>query len=68
MRYMLFPALFAAGALLAPAAPPVYKLQTKIKIGGATSWDYVYVDSTNHRLYVSHWHRGRRCGHCPPTK
>lgn len=36
------------------AAPPVYKLQTKIKVGGGTRWDYVFVDSNNHRLYVSH--------------
>ena len=36
------------------AAPPVYKVVNKIKIGGAGSWDYVYVDSNNHRLYVSH--------------
>src|SRR5271167_285253 len=36
------------------AAPPVYKVIDKIKIGGPGSWDYVYVDSDNHRLYVSH--------------
>ncbi len=36
------------------AAPPTYKVVSKIKIGGATRWDYVYVDSANHRLYVSH--------------
>ncbi|MGD1072938.1 MAG: YncE family protein [Bryobacteraceae bacterium] len=36
------------------AAPPTYKVVNKIKIGGAGSWDYVYVDSANHRLYVSH--------------
>jgi DNA-binding beta-propeller fold protein YncE len=36
------------------AAPPAYKVVDKIKIGGATRWDYVYVDSENHRLYVSH--------------
>ena len=35
-------------------AAPTYKVLSKIKIGGAASWDYVYVDSTNHRLYVSH--------------
>ena len=42
---------FSVAAL---AAPPAYKVVTKIKIGGATRWDYVYVDSDNHRLYVSH--------------
>lgn len=36
------------------AAPPAYKVVTKIKIGGATRWDYAFVDSANHRLYVSH--------------
>jgi YVTN family beta-propeller protein len=45
--------LLAAGTL-AFAAPPTYKVLSKIKIGGATRWDYVFVDSTNHRLYVSH--------------
>jgi len=35
-------------------AAPTYKVSSKIKIGGAASWDYVYVDSANHRLYVSH--------------
>jgi len=50
MKYFLALA-FAAAAL---AAPPAYKVTGKIKIGGATRWDYVYVDSTNHRLYVSH--------------
>src|SRR5579863_6316836 len=42
---------FAAAAI---AAPPTYKVVGKIKIGGAGRWDYVYVDSANHRLYVSH--------------
>src|ERR1700722_8492884 len=36
------------------AAPPTYKVLSKIKIGGAARWDYVYVDSANHRLYVAH--------------
>src|SRR5208282_3206357 len=31
-----------------------YKILTKTKVGGPTRWDYVYVDSANHRLYVSH--------------
>ena len=46
--------LAAAAALAAFAAPPAYKVVGHIKIGGAGSWDYVYVDSGNHRLYVSH--------------
>ncbi|HYA17297.1 MAG TPA: YncE family protein [Bryobacteraceae bacterium] len=49
--------LLSAGAALAIsalAAPPAYKVVDKIKIGGPSSWDYVYVDSANHRLYASH--------------
>ncbi len=41
-------------SVAAIAAPPGYKVTGKIKIGGAGRWDYVYVDSANHRLYVSH--------------
>ena len=36
------------------AAAPTYKVITKIKIGGGNRWDYSFVDSDNHRLYVSH--------------
>ena len=39
---------------IAFAAAPTYKITNKIKIGGANRWDYAYVDSANHRLYVSH--------------
>src|ERR1019366_4775937 len=46
--------LILAFTVAAFAAPPSYKVTGKIKIGGAGRWDYVYVDSTNHRLYVSH--------------
>ena len=41
-------------ATAAFAAAPTYKVITKIKIGGGTRWDYCYLDSANHRLYVSH--------------
>ncbi len=41
-------------AVAALAAPPTYKVVSKIKIGGQTRWDYAYLDSDNHRLYVSH--------------
>ena len=41
-------------SLAAFAAPPAYKVITKIKVGGGTRWDYAYIDSANHRLYVSH--------------
>jgi YVTN family beta-propeller protein len=46
--------LFVMAAALAFAAPPAYKVVNKIKLGGATRWDYAFVDSANHRLYVSH--------------
>src|SRR6476619_2655741 len=41
-------------AAAAFAAAPTYKVQTKIKIGGPGRWDYAFLDSDNHRLYVSH--------------
>jgi DNA-binding beta-propeller fold protein YncE len=41
-------------AVVAFAAAPTYKVLTKIKVGGATRWDYAYLDSNDHRLYVSH--------------
>src|SRR6266480_4563278 len=43
--------MVAAAAL---AAPPTYRVVNKIKVGGGVRWDYAYVDSANHRLYVSH--------------
>ena len=45
--------LIALGGALF-AAPPTYKVVAKIKIGGGIRWDYAFVDSGNHRLYVSH--------------
>jgi YVTN family beta-propeller protein len=50
MRYALALVLTAT----AFAAPPSYKVVNKIHIGGAGRWDYAFVDSANHRLYVSH--------------
>lgn len=44
--------LLAAGAAF--AAPPTYKVVGKIKVGGGGRWDYSYVDTANHRLYVAH--------------
>src|SRR5215813_6931824 len=41
-------------ATAALAAPPAYKVINKIKVGGGVRWDYAYLDSANHRLYVSH--------------
>jgi YVTN family beta-propeller protein len=46
--------LLVTAAAFAFAAPPSYKVITKIKIGGGIRWDYAYLDSANHRLYVSH--------------
>jgi DNA-binding beta-propeller fold protein YncE len=46
--------LFLLTAAAVFAAAPTYKVVNKIKVGGATRWDYVYVDSANHRLYASH--------------
>jgi YVTN family beta-propeller protein len=46
--------LLIVTAAAAFAAAPTYKVIAKIKIGGGNRWDYSYVDSANHRLYVSH--------------
>jgi DNA-binding beta-propeller fold protein YncE len=48
------PFLLLTLAAAAFAAAPTYKVITKIKIGGGGRWDYAYLDSANHRLYVSH--------------
>ena len=58
------------------AAPPTYKVITKIKIGGGVRWDYAHIDSANHRLYVSHGTQtevidtasGKLAGTIPDTK
>ncbi len=54
MKYRLASAPLALLLSVSAFGAPTYKVLSKIKIGGAGSWDYVYVDSTNHRLYVSH--------------
>ena len=46
--------LLIVTAAAAFAATPTYKIITKIKIGGANRWDYAFLDSNSHRLYVSH--------------
>jgi YVTN family beta-propeller protein len=46
--------LFLLAAVAVFAAAPTYKVVNKIKVGGSTRWDYVFVDSANHRLYASH--------------
>ena len=60
---MKAPVLLILTAAVTFAAAPTYKV-TKIKIGGLNRWDYSYVDSNNHRLYVSHMaDRRGRYGH-----
>ncbi len=39
---------------LAGAASPSLKEVARIHVGGEARWDYLEVDSPNHRLYVSH--------------
>jgi YVTN family beta-propeller protein len=51
MRSLLSILILAAAAV---AAPPTYKVVGKIKIGGGARWDYLFLDSANHRLYISH--------------
>jgi len=46
--------LFLALASLDLAAIPTYKISSKIKIAGDVRWDDLYVDSANHRAYISH--------------
>src|SRR5215470_18235422 len=48
---ILYVLVLAAAAF---AAPPTYKVVNRIKIGGGARWDYAFLDSANHRLYVSH--------------
>ncbi len=46
-------ALILAGSALAQAAT-AYKVETRYRIPGSDSWDYITVDSAARRLYVSH--------------
>ena len=50
MKKMLLAGLLAAIVFGAEG----YKELTKIKIGGTGGWDYLTLDNTNRRLYVSH--------------
>jgi YVTN family beta-propeller protein len=50
MKKLLTVALLAAVAFAAEG----YKVLNKIKIGGTGGWDYVTLDNTNRKLYVSH--------------
>ncbi|MGP8237395.1 MAG: YncE family protein, partial [Limisphaerales bacterium] len=57
-RNRFFTWLTLGMALLAPAsvraADGPYRLLKEIPVGGASSWDYLSVDETGRRLYVSH--------------
>ena len=63
-------------AVLAVTAAPNYHVLDKIKIGGATRWDYITIDSDTHRAYVSNGTRavvvdlakGSVVGEIPDTK
>jgi DNA-binding beta-propeller fold protein YncE len=45
--------LLALSSLIAIAAP-TYKLTKSISVAGEGGWDYLYADSPNRKLYVSH--------------
>jgi YVTN family beta-propeller protein len=46
--------VLGASALAAPAPPDGYAITKKISIPGQGSWDYLIVDDSARRLYVSH--------------
>ncbi len=50
-RFSILTLAFVAGNCFAQAP---FKLSKSIAIGGAARWDYLFVDSSQHRLYVSH--------------
>src|SRR5919201_2284949 len=54
MRKALTLALSALFAIAAFAAPTGWKIVKEIKIGGEGGWDYLTMDSSARRLYVSH--------------
>ena len=51
MKFVALLALLAAGTAL---AAPGFKVSGKIPVGGDAGWDYLFVDTAAHRLYVSH--------------
>ena len=42
------------GCLAQSTSPSGYHLLKEIHVGGEGGWDYLYADSSNHRLYISH--------------
>src|SRR4051794_25729233 len=41
-------------SLAQTSSPSGYHLLKEIQVGGEGGWDYLYADSSDHRLYVSH--------------
>src|SRR5215467_12414855 len=54
MRKVMTLALSALFAIAGLAAPTGYKLLNEIKMGGEGGWDYLTLDNSARRLYVSH--------------
>ena len=54
MRKVITLVLAAAFAIAAFAAPTGYKILKEIKVGGDGGWDYLTMDSSARRLYISH--------------
>jgi len=52
--YFIMALLGLSICLSALATTPSYKAIDRIAIGGEARWDFVYIDSSQHRLYVSH--------------
>jgi len=52
MRYAILVVVLMSGGL--QAADPNYSVAQEIQIGGVGGWDYLIVDASAHRLYVSH--------------
>jgi len=50
----LFLLLFALTSYGQTSSPSGYHQLKEIPIGGEGGWDYIYADSGNHRLYISH--------------
>jgi YVTN family beta-propeller protein len=53
MKKILLPVLFCLATAICSAAEP-YHLLKEIPVGGDDGWDYLSVDSSAQRLYISH--------------
>ena len=54
MRSIFWAGLWLAMGLSVAVAQPGYQLVTEIPIGGEGGWDILNIDSSAHRLYLSH--------------